>query len=148
VSERSVQDILSVQGSGDRGEKMRAEDYLRKALAGGPRAAKDVEEEAREAYSISKRTLDRARRELKIPTSKRGNRWCIALPEHEGDLAQYEPPAETAKVAKDARVGTVGNHAKDANAASPGDVGTVGNVDRLRLEDWPAGSEGDGGRAA
>jgi hypothetical protein len=62
-----------------------------------------------------------------------------------------EAPAEAVKDAKGANPGTVGKGAKSANAASPGDVGTLGtlgNVDRLRLEDWPAGSEGDGGRAA
>lgn len=137
-SERSVQDILSVQvGGGDRGEKTRAEDYLRKVLANGPQPAKDVEEEAREAHGISKRTLDRARQVLKIPTAKRGARWYIALPEHEGDL--NDVPAETVKDAKDASTGTVGNHAKDANAASPGVVGNVGTVD----DSWPEGSVGE-----
>jgi hypothetical protein len=137
-SERSVQDILSVQsGFGDRGEKTRAEDYLRKALSGGPRPAKDVEEEAREAHGISKRTLDRGRQELKIVSAKRGARWYIALPEHEGDLVDL--PAETSKDAKVASIGTVGNHAKDANHASPGDVGKVGTVHPL----WPTGSAGE-----
>jgi hypothetical protein len=136
-SERSVQDILSIQaGTGDRGEKMRAEDYLRKALADGPRPSKDVEEEAREAYSISKRTLDRARRELKIPTRKPGGTWWISLPEHEGDLAALA--AETDKNAKDASTGTVGNRAKNANAAYPGELGIVGT-----LCDWPEDSHGE-----
>lgn len=126
-SERSVRDILSVQGgAAERDEKTRAEDYLKKALASGPEPAKDIEEEAREAHGISKRTLDRARRTLRIPTAKRGNRWWISLPEHESDLQAV--PAETAKNAKDAKPGTVGNDAKDAKPASPGDVGTVGNL--------------------
>jgi len=138
-SERTVQDILSIQaGVGDRGEKTRAEDYLRKALASGPRLAKDVEEEAREVHGITKRTLDRARQALKIATAKRGNRWCIALPEHEGDLVTYAP-AETSNDANNATTGTVGNHAKDANAALPGAVGNVGTVGGS----WPEGSLGE-----
>lgn len=125
-SERTVQDILSA-GGGDRSEQARAEDYLRKALAGGPLPARDVEEEARQAHMISKRTLDRARQELRIPTAKHGSRWWISLPEHEGDLADL--PAQTTKDAKDANLGTVGKVAKDANTASPGSLGTVGTVD-------------------
>ena len=134
-SERTVQDILGVQGS-DRTEAARAQDYLKKTLASGPRPARDVEEEARQAHMISKRTLDRARQDLRIPTAKHGARWWISLPEHEGDLADL--PAETAKDAKDASLGTVGNVAKDAKSASPGEVGTVGTVDG----GWPEGSIG------
>jgi hypothetical protein len=136
-SERSVQDILSIQvGTGDRGEKSRAEDFLQEALADKPRRVKDVEEEAR-ANGISKRTLDRARRDLKIKTGKRGAHWYIVLPQYEGDLDDL--PAETAKDAKDASTGTVGNIAKGANAASPGEVGTVGTLGKL----WPGGSYGE-----
>jgi hypothetical protein len=142
-SERTVADILSPDsGGGGWTEKTRAEDYLRKALHDGPRQSKDVEEEAREMHGISKRTLDRARRNLQIPTAKRGSGWWISLPEHEGDLNALpddDLPAKTVKVAKDANGGTVGNRAKDANAASPGDVGSVGTVDR----GWPIGSEGE-----
>jgi hypothetical protein len=142
-SARSVQDILSVQGGGsDRTEKTRAEDYLRKRLAAGPQPAADVEEEAREAHSISKRTLDRARQALKIPAARRAKVWWISLPEHEGDLADI--PAETAKDAKIANPGTVGNHANNANAASPGEVGTVGTVDGGKVVPlWPKGSTGE-----
>ncbi len=75
-SERTVQDILSdLADSQEQDEKARAEDYLWKALAGGPRASKEVEEEAREVHGISKRTLDRARRELKIPAAQRPGGW-------------------------------------------------------------------------
>jgi hypothetical protein len=139
-SERTVQDFLGFQGGGgDRAEKARAEDYLKKALASGPQPAKDIEEEAREAHGISKRTLDRARQALNIPTAKRSSRWYIALPEHEGNLADI--PAETAKDAKDANPGTVGNDAKAAKAASPGKVGRVGALDSGQANP-------DGGRAA
>ena len=82
-SDRSVQDVLSIQAvGGDRTEKSRAEDYLKKALASGLQPAKDIEEEAKEAHGISKRTLDRARQKLKIPSAKRGDRWWISLPEY------------------------------------------------------------------
>lgn len=123
-SSRSVQDILSTaQGGVDRTEKARAEDYLKKALASGPQLSKDVEEDGIEA-GYSKRTLDRARQDLKIARRKVGKVWWISLPEHEGDLD--EVPAETAKDAKDANPGTVGKVAKDASPASPGEVGNVG----------------------
>ena len=69
-SERTVQDILRVQAGNEPAEKTRADDYLRKALGDGPRRTKEVEEEAREVHGISKRTLDRARRDLRIPSAK------------------------------------------------------------------------------
>ena len=113
-SERSVRDILTVQAGGaERDAKTRAEEYLRKALAGGPRRTREVEEEAREVHGIPKRTLDRARRELRIPSAKRASGWWVSLPEHEADL--HALPAETSKDAKDAKLGTVGNVVKDAN---------------------------------
>jgi len=147
-SERTVQDILSMQGSGaERDEKSRAEGYLKKALSAGPRPTKDVEEEAREAHSISLRTLNRARADLRIASAKRGDgRWWISLPEHEGDLK--EPlPAKAANSANAGTVGKVGNSAKDAKSASPGAVGRVGRVDAddrgsKVVPLWPKGTAG------
>jgi hypothetical protein len=142
TTDRTVQDILSVQsGPPERDEKSRAEEYLREALAAGPRQTKDIEEEAREKHRITKRTLDRARASLRIPTAKRGTSWWISLPEHEGDLADITPP----KPAKDAN---------PANATSPRTVGMVGTVDGNSanrasngrvgiLGDWPEGSYGE-----
>jgi hypothetical protein len=101
-SERTVQDILSDQGGEERDAKTRAQDYLREVLAGGPRRTKDVEEEAREARGITKRTLERARAELKIAAGKSGSDWWISLPEHSGDIAAAHA-----------------NSAKTANAVSP-----------------------------
>jgi AAA domain/DnaB-like helicase N terminal domain len=133
LSERSVQDILSVQLGGEPGEKTRADDYLRKALADGPRRSKDVEEEAQQAHGISKRTLDRARRDLSIPAVKGASgAWWISLPDHEGDLHEAAKADLPAKIAKDAKPDTVGNQANDAKAVSTGDVGTVGILDRPR----------------
>jgi AAA domain len=134
-TDRSVRDILDVQGGAERDEKSRAESYLKKALSDGPRHTRDVEEVAKEAHGISKRTLDRARASLRIPTAKREDgKWWIALPEHEGDLEDPLP----AKDAKDASLGTVGNIAKDAKSPSPGEVGTVGI---LRTRNWPRDPE-------
>jgi AAA domain len=106
-TDRRVRNIMA--DAEDRGEKTRADDYLRKALVAGPRPTKAVEEEAREVHRISKRTLERARGDLKIPTAKVGDAWWISLPEHEGDLRQL-------------------NSAKDAKSASPGVPGGVGGV--------------------
>jgi hypothetical protein len=85
-SERTVRDVLSAQSGQERDEKTRAEEYLKKALGDGPQPTRDVEEEAREGYGISKRTLERARKDLRIPAAKRADGWWISLPEHEGDL--------------------------------------------------------------
>jgi hypothetical protein len=89
-TDRTVRDILSAQSGVDHDEKSRAEGYLRKALGDGPRLTKDVEEEAREGHGISKRTLERARKDLRIPAAKRADGWWISLPEHEGDLVKPE----------------------------------------------------------
>lgn len=110
-SERTVQDLLSAQGGEDRDAKTRAEDYLRQALANGPRRTKEVEEEAREAHGITKRTLERARAELKIAAGKSGPDWWIALPEHAGRIADA--------------------HAKSANTANPSPQGVPGGVGGL-----------------
>jgi AAA domain len=128
VAGKSVHDILAAQAhGGDRDEKTRAEDYLKKALAGGPRLSKSVEEEAREGERISKRTLDRARGVLGVVAAKHSDGWWISLPEHEGDLRSPAPsPAETAKNAKVANPGILGIQAKNANPVPPGEVGTLG----------------------
>jgi hypothetical protein len=138
-SAKSVQDILSVGTGSDQTEKVRAQDYLEKALAGGPKLVTDIEEESWVAHTISKRTLDRARQKLKIKARKVGAVWWIALPIHEGDLNDLQP--ETAKDAKDAKPGNVGNHAKDAKPALPGDVGTVGILPDA--ETWGPGTYGE-----
>jgi AAA domain len=123
-TDRNVRDILAAQGTSDeqRDEKGRAEDYLRKALAGGPRLTKEVEEEAREAYCIAPRTLDRARTDLKILAKRQGGVWWIALPEHEEALNN----PKDAKDAKDGALGAVPKDAKGAKGASRGDVGALG----------------------
>jgi hypothetical protein len=132
IAGKSVHDILAAQKTGDKDAKTTAEDFLRNALAGGPRKSKDVEEEARVIEGIAKRTLDRARRDLGLPVAKRSDGWWVSLPEHENDLRS---PAETPKEAKIADLGTDGNQANTANSASPGVVGSVG----ILPEPVPAG---------
>ncbi len=134
TSERSVRDILKDQGNGaERDEKTRAEDYLRKALADGPRPTRETEEEARQAHSIAQRTLERARRDLHIVSGKIGRDWWLALPEHEGDLndlkANSANSASPASPDGDGGLGGVRaatNSAKSSKVASPGSVGAVG----------------------
>jgi len=108
-AERTVRDILATRdGSEEQDEKTRAEDYLKRVLADGPRRTTDVEDGAK-GNAIAKRTLDRARRALRIPAAKHEDGWWISLPEHEGDLTDLPRPAKTAKVAKPATRGNVGN---------------------------------------
>jgi hypothetical protein len=114
-ADRTVADILDGQAREERGEKERAEDYLRDVLAEGPRRSKDVEEAAKEAHNISQKTLKRARLALRIPTAKHGDAWWISLPEHASDLK--DPKGKTPLPAK---------RAKGAKDASPGPVGPVG----------------------
>jgi hypothetical protein len=118
-ADRTVRDILGAGNGEEQDEKARAEDYLRKALAAGPRRTAEVEEEARQVHTIAKRTLERARKSLRIAAAKRGGMWWISLPEHEGDLMDL-PATETALPAKTA---------KDAKPAFTGSVGSVGGVD-------------------
>jgi DnaB-like helicase N terminal domain/AAA domain len=128
ASDRSVQDILYAQtGAVERGERTGAEEYLKKALASGPRRSKEVEEEAREVHGISQRTLKRARADMRIPAKKHGTDWWISLPEHEGNL--NSPEGKAPSPAKSA---------KGAKAAPPGPVGTLGPLH----SDADAGADG------
>jgi hypothetical protein len=56
-----------------------AEDFLRTALAHGPRLTKEIEEEGREGYGLSRRTLERARASLGVCTFKEGKKWYLEL---------------------------------------------------------------------
>jgi hypothetical protein len=118
-ADRTVRDILGAGNGEEQDEKTRAEGYLKTALADGPRRTTEVEEAARQGHAIAKRTLERARKSLRIPAAKRGTTWWISLPEHEGDLMDL-PDTETAPPAKTA---------KDATPAFTGSVGVVGGVD-------------------
>jgi hypothetical protein len=118
-SGRSVHDILSALADGD-GAVVRAEDYLREALAKGPQPSKDIEDEAKNAHGISKKALERARSDLRIPAAKRSTGWWISLPEHEGDLRDgVEGPARLP-----------GKTAKNANPVSNGGDDGLGGLPR------------------
>ena len=54
--------------------------FLRKVLANGPVGATQVEEKS-EAHSISKRTLERAKKELKVQAKRKGAAWYWTMPE-------------------------------------------------------------------
>ncbi|WP_171074570.1 AAA family ATPase [Nonomuraea basaltis] len=134
---RSVQDILSATGEdGDqRQEKVAATDYLMKALHGRWRRTNEIKEEAREAYAMSARTLERARKSLGVvakpfPTAADGsNEWWLSLPEQTATLA--DPKAKAAKpksvTSKDSQT------AKDRHVTKSGGLGGLppGNVTPL-----------------
>jgi putative DNA primase/helicase len=75
-----------------------AADYLRAALADGPRLAKDVEQEASECHGISKGTLKRARKAVGVEAFRDAvpGRWWLRLTQGAqqlGDVATYKKPA-------------------------------------------------------
>jgi putative DNA primase/helicase len=59
-----------------------ATEFLRTALADGPRPTKEVEQEAREGYGIAKRTLERARKSLQVESFRQTvpGAWMLRLP--------------------------------------------------------------------
>ena len=81
----SVDEALS-QGKGSRGpdpdEREAAEEFLRDALADGPRTSRDVEAEALEAHMLAKRTLARARKKLGVEAFRETptGPWMMRLP--------------------------------------------------------------------
>lgn len=134
---RSVEEILSSHGEDgeQRQEKVAAVDYLRAALDGQWRATNEVKEEAREAYSISARTLERARKSLAVvakpfPTAPDGtNEWWLSLPEQTATLPDPKPKAAKRKsvTSKDRQT------AKDRHVSESGGLGGLppGNVTPL-----------------
>ena len=127
-SERTVQDILSVQGGEEPTRKP-----ARRTTSGrpsrtaraGPR--KSRRRRARRTGSPSARSSGRdatsASRQRRAAPA--GGSRCRST----RATSKRPPHPITCEEAKDANVGTVGNHAKNANAASPGKVGKVGTVD-------------------
>jgi DnaB-like helicase N terminal domain/AAA domain len=93
-SAKSVRDILADTGSSaDRTERAECAIWLKDLLVAGPRRTKDVECEAN-VVPFSKRTLERARRQLHIKadqlaTGPRGrNEWWLSLP---ADADRHDP---------------------------------------------------------
>jgi hypothetical protein len=141
ASEKSVGDILR-GGAAERDDddRTRADGYLRQALAGGPRRTKEVEEEAVQAHTISKRTLERARTRLGIAArqrasgpagkdDKRKSEWWIALPEHAGDLEEpYKAPDDDDQTANADDALTCPDRQTASTAALQGAPGGLGGL--------------------
>lgn len=78
-------------GSEGRGAMDEAMDYLRAALAAGPRPAREVQREARDA-GIEERTLRRARERLRVRVTRRGFGaggvwvWSLPIDDHAGAI--------------------------------------------------------------
>jgi hypothetical protein len=86
-SGKSVRDILAdTRGGAEKTERAECVAWLREFLAAGSRRTKDVEREAENVQSFSKRTLERARRQLRVKaeqlaTGPKGrNEWWLSLP--------------------------------------------------------------------
>jgi hypothetical protein len=73
-----------------------AVEFLRSALAEGPRLTKELTEEAREGYGISKRTLDRARDVLYVEPFRPKNpgQWWLRLPGQDATGCDADPKHE------------------------------------------------------
>lgn len=88
ATEHTANQLLAML-SDDRGERRdaleEAADYLRDALAGGPRPTRDVLRDAR-AHGISEAAIRRARKTLGITAQKSGfggdGPWCLTMPDH------------------------------------------------------------------
>jgi len=68
----------------EKGARAEAKEWLKAALAGGARPAREMEDEAT-AMSIATATLKRARKELNIQASRKGNAWYWELPKTKTD---------------------------------------------------------------
>jgi hypothetical protein len=83
-SDLTAERILSPLRNEDEDEKVgrkEATDFLREALANGPRHSKEIFGEARQC-GISERTINRAKAKLGVTTTKQGReKWVWALPE-------------------------------------------------------------------
>jgi hypothetical protein len=93
VISMSADDALETPKKRGRPAESRNEaiDFLTEALAGGPRLAKEVIEEAREVHGITKRTLDRARQGLKVKAERETptGPWMWSLPDSFGNLSTH-----------------------------------------------------------
>lgn len=81
-SEVTADDFFSGEASSrgpEQEEREIAKEYLREALASGPRAAKVMKSQG-EARAISPSSLDRARKELGIITAREDKTWFWSLP--------------------------------------------------------------------
>lgn len=128
VSQHTATSLLAAQIDGeDRSALDEAKEFLRETLADGPREAKDVQREARNA-AISDATLRRAKTSLGVLVRKEGNflstsqRWTWSLPVTEG--AQDPPEGAQIRAHEHLQANAEKNSRKDANF-SEGAQGSV-----------------------
>jgi putative DNA primase/helicase len=77
-TEMSADDVLAKPQSGAT-KQDRAEDLLRNLLADGPRLQKDIESSG-QAAGLSKSTLERAKKALRITSDRREQQWWWCMP--------------------------------------------------------------------
>jgi hypothetical protein len=89
-STKSVRDILAeAENATERTERAECAEWLRQALATGPRRTKEIEDEAR-SQGFSQRTMNRARKQARVKaeqlaTGPKGrNEWWLSLPTEGG----------------------------------------------------------------
>lgn len=90
-SAKSVRDILAdTAGGAERTERAECAAWLKNLLGAGAQRTKDVEREAENVQGFSKRTLERARRQLRVKAeqlatgTKGRNEWWLSLPTEAG----------------------------------------------------------------
>ena len=115
----TADEILAAnESASERPARTEAEDFLRDILRDGPRPARDVESEAKEA-GISWRTVNRAKKKLGVVAERRAEsgdglghtgRWYWSL------------PADTNSASKDAKTSY---ECHDLNVATLGEFGTL-----------------------
>lgn len=130
-----------------------AADFLRLALADGPRLMKELTEEAREVHGISKRTLDRAKKLVRVKSYQETKPgpwfWRISNIANDGDNAPTpKQPGNLGNLAENSKE-TDGFETGDSNIAKlpmDGDFGRNGHdPDALnRLFDEAAETEPEG----
>lgn len=135
----SAADILGGQrdNAEDVGALGDARDFLRDLLKEGPIMAKSAQKAADEA-GISKRTLARARKDLRVRSTKSGvtGSWVLSLPdaqECQGSQECQSLGADTAGI-----LGTeLGADTEDCQALRTGNLGTLGTVGSLDNDSIP-----------
>jgi hypothetical protein len=97
-SEHGYRSLLDGESDADdRLPRDEAEDFLREELANGPRPAKDMQRAARDA-GIALRTLDRAKRRLRVSPRRQGfgsgAHWTWELPNPKNATDEERQPAD------------------------------------------------------
>lgn len=87
--------LAAMAGQGDGGAREEAREWLRDVLSDGPQPAADVKRRA-EADGIKSRTLDRAKQDLGVITTREGygsqGRWMWAMPHSAPELPKSAKP--------------------------------------------------------